>query len=174
MLNLEANTRPLARELVEEFSSNQEKAAEGRPDNVQLYQEFQSVYKPPELHDNPTPKLSSSFAAFIIHRTRAVLMAAIERQSSNFWLWHVHSICARDDDLDGAIEACQREFERSPDNPAASMELMNLYATKGDYLEDVDFGIKLSWDVKPLTLHTVLSLSQDSLITAVVSDLLSK
>jgi serine/threonine protein kinase len=73
MLNLEANTRPLARELVEEFWSNQEEAAQRRPDNVQIYQEFQSVYEPPKLDDNPTPALSSSFAALTTHWTRMVL-----------------------------------------------------------------------------------------------------
>src|SRR5271163_3521188 len=98
------------------------------------------------------------FASLTLHPTSSFLMAAIERQPPNFWLWHAHStLCAREHNLDGAIEACQKAFERSPNNPAPIMELMNLHAAKGEYMKAVDYGVKLSWFVKPRALQAVLS-----------------
>lgn len=106
--------------------------------------------------------------------TRALLLEAIQKEPLNFWLWHAHStLCAREQDIDGAIEVCRLAVEEDPDNPSPIMELTNLYAGRTQYLNGLKYGLKL-WRIDPARLQYALTVSRNPLVTSIVDDLASK
>jgi hypothetical protein len=63
----------------------------------------------------------------------------------NYWLWH--ELCryyAARNDLNGAIQACERGSRMSPTNPSPIMVLSNLYAAKGEFRAAAKSSAKLS------------------------------
>ena len=168
MLSVDPNARPGATDLVKEFSANRQKTMAERPQNVQIYQEFQTF-------SEHTEALSASLTAISLLPTREELLAAIGADPFNFWLWHAHSsLCARDNDLDGAINVCKRAtLQKSRGNPSPIMELMNLHAARGEYPMAVQYGLELV-RIKPPRFQTALSPSKSPLAASVISDLTSK
>jgi len=74
-------------------------------------------------------------AAYLAHEfVENVNLTALQAEPQNYWLWD--RLCrqyVRDNNLNGAIEACEHELSKNPTNPSPLMELSNLYAIKGDY-----------------------------------------
>jgi Protein kinase domain len=65
--------------------------------------------------------------------------------TSSFWSWHAISIVfASNDNITGAIEACERGLTRFPNNPSIFMELMNLMAFEGKYKDAADYSDKVT------------------------------
>lgn len=59
---------------------------------------------------------------------------ALLKEPLNYWLWH--NLCrlhVLENNLDGAIRACELGIEKSHKNPAPLMVLSNLYALKGQF-----------------------------------------
>jgi serine/threonine protein kinase len=166
MLNFDASLRPSATNLVEEFSTNKETTMQERSQNVQIYEEFQS------LDDHAA--LLVTLAAVTLQPTRELLEDAIKKHPRSFWLWHAHStLCARENDIEGAIAACSLAIKESPENPSPIMELMNLHAAKGEYREAREYGWRLC-KVNAEEVESALTLFRDPLINNSVIDNLSQ
>jgi serine/threonine protein kinase len=79
-----------------------------------------------------------------VEEKMAFILKLTEEDATNYWIWHALStLYANSDDLAGAIEAFEREFEKSPQNPAICMELINLYAANCNYDKGADYGDRL-------------------------------
>jgi tetratricopeptide (TPR) repeat protein len=104
----------------------------------------------------------------------SMVQVAIEKEPLNYWLWHaLCTLYAAQNDLDGAIEACKTEIQKSPSNPSPLMELMNLYAANGDYEAAMGCGLGLL-NIKPAILRVALTTIRSPLIMSIVSDIESK
>jgi hypothetical protein len=82
---------------------------------------------------------------------------AIDKEPLNYWLWH--ELCryyASKNDLNGAIQACKLQSEKSSTNPSPLMALSNLYAAKTEFKAAVASNDKLA-EIRPTWIHLALS-----------------
>lgn len=102
--------------------------------------------------------------------TIPVVEAEIQNEPYNFWLWHaLCTLYATKDDLDGAIKACEIGARGSTLNPSPIMELMNLYAAKGNYKVAVDKGRELL-KMKSVDLRHALTATISPLVASIVHE----
>ena len=148
----------------EESSINVEETTQEGQRTTQTYREIQMFQQQSEV----------LLDAVTIQPTRALLLAAIEKEPLNFWLWHAHStLCARERDFRGAITACRNAIQKSPGNPAPIMELTNLYAGEAHYSMAVRYGLTL-WKLDPAKVQSALTVSRNPLVISVIDNLTFK
>lgn len=179
MLKVDANLRPTSSNLIGEFSTNLQRTLAQPFDNVQIYQEFQTSPQHTELSARFASSLHLASTINVsnvltVKPNISMVQAAIGKEPLNYWLWHALCVLyAAQNDLDGAIEACKTGVEKSPSNPSPLMELMNLYAARGDYEAAMGCGFDLL-NIKTPILQVALTITRDPLTMSIVSDIESK
>jgi len=77
MLNLDLSTRPGATEIIGEFSATRERVMTQRPDNIEIYQEF-------EMFSMHAERLAVRMTALNLQPTRPMLLAAAQKEPVNY------------------------------------------------------------------------------------------
>lgn len=112
------------------------------------------VSTPPVLASMPAPGLAASSLSMSNAEVQIpngdydqaiqTYQEAIERDPMNYWVWYnICRIYLARNDLDGAINMCNLGLEKISINPSPLIQLINLYAAKGDYKNAIMTSMKL-------------------------------
>jgi hypothetical protein len=106
---------------------------------------------------------------------KSLVLSEIEKDPSSFWSWHALStlFAGNSDDIKEAITACRRGLQSSPGTPSIIMELINLYAVKGDYVEAVNLSVEVV-EMDPDVILNALSSPKSPVIRSIIPDLQKK
>jgi hypothetical protein len=184
MLSLDPRARPEARNLVEEFSSNYVSTTSEPPQNVQIYEEFSTTNLTTTMARTELTTSHERLGVIISHQVpllvdfeqrKSLVLSEIEKDPSSFWSWHALStlFAGSSDDIKEAITACRRGLQSSPGTPSIIMELINLHAVKGNYVEAVNFSLDLV-GMDPDVILNALSLRKSPLIRSIIPDFQKK
>jgi serine/threonine protein kinase len=183
MLSLDPRVRPEARNLVKELSSNYVSTTSAPPQNVQIYEEFSTTNLTTMMARTELTTSHERLGVIISHQVplpvdleqrKSLVLSEIEKDPSSFWSWHALStLFAGTDDIEEAITACRQGLESSPGTPSIIMELINLHAVKGNYVEAVNFSLDLV-GMDPDVILNALSLRKSPLIRSIIPDFQKK
>jgi serine/threonine protein kinase len=103
-----------------------------------------------------------------VQEKMAFILKLSEEDATNYWIWHALStLYADSNDLPGAIEAFEREFEKSPTNPAICMELINLHAANCNYDKGAEYGDRLL-RMTPATVRNTVVRPEDPEVVEII------
>jgi tetratricopeptide (TPR) repeat protein len=115
----------------------------------------------------------SRIGALGVSELNHLVQTVIEKDRSNFWVWHALStLYADQDDLRGAMEVFEQEFSKSPSNLAIAMELMSLYAALSNYEKAIEYWRKPLWGLDQV--QKVLVSPKDPRILGIIHNFKSK